>query len=90
MNPRCILLGYATPQSAIGELISGGQDGMDSMEVIGVIADFHNEGLQKAIQPLVIFPNIRTKGNYSVKIEGRNVASTVSVDQKSLGPAFCI
>ena len=55
---------------------------MDSMEVIGVIADFHNEGLQKAIQPLVIFPNRRTKGNYSVKIEGRNVASTVSSIKK--------
>ena len=75
-------LGYPTPQSAIGELISGGQDGMDSLEVTGVIADFHNEGLQKAIQPLVIFPNRRTKGNYTVKIEGRNVASTVSSIKK--------
>ena len=75
-------LGYATPQSAIGDLISGGQDGMDSLEVIGVIADFHNEGLQKAIQPLVIFPSRRISGNYSVKIEGRNVGSTVSSIKK--------
>ncbi len=55
---------------------------MDSMEVKGVIADFHNEGLQKAIQPLVIFQNRRARGNYSVKIEGRNVASTVSSIKK--------
>ena len=75
-------MGYATPQAAIGDLISGGQDGMDSLEVMGVIADFHNEGLQKAIQPLVIFPNSRTKGNYSVKIEGRNLAATVSAIKK--------
>jgi len=75
-------LGYPTPQSAIGELISGGQDGMDSMQVAGVTADFHNEGLQKAIQPLVIFSNLRSKGNYSVKIEGRNVASAVSSIKK--------
>ncbi len=71
-------LGYPNPQSAIGELISGGQDGIDSMEVMGVMADFHNEGLQKAIQPLVIFPNLRIKGNYSVKIEGGNIAAAMS------------
>ncbi len=75
-------LGYPTLQSAIGELISGGQDGMDSMEVTGVIADFHNEGLQKAVQPLVLFPNRRSKGNYSVKIEGRSVATAVSSIKK--------
>ena len=75
-------LGYPTPQSAIGELISGGQDGMDSMQVTGVTADFHNEGLQKAIQPLVIFSNLRSKGNYSVKIEGRNVTSAISSIKK--------
>ena len=52
------------------------------MEVTGVISDFHNEGLQKAIQPLVIFPNRRTRENYSVKIEGSNVASTVASIKK--------
>jgi len=75
-------LGFPTPQSAIGELISGGQNQMDSLEVTGVIADFHNEGLQRAIQPLVIFPNRRTSSHYSVKIEGRQVASTVSSIKK--------
>jgi len=76
-------LGIASPQSAIGELISGGQSGMDSLEVTGVISDFHNEGLQKAIQPLVIFPNRGTRANYSVKIEGQHVASTVASIKKT-------
>ena len=76
-------LGIASPQSAIGELISGGQSGMDSLEVIAVISDFHNEGLQKAIQPLVIFPNRGTRANYSVKIEGKHVASTVASIKKT-------
>jgi putative ABC transport system permease protein len=70
-------LGIASPQSAIGELISGGQGSMDSMEVTGVISDYHNEGLQKSIQPLVLFPNRNTKANYSVKIEGLQAASVV-------------
>jgi putative ABC transport system permease protein len=55
---------------------------MDSLEVIGVIADYHNEGLQKAIQPLVLFPNRNTKANYSVKITGQNVAYTVASVKK--------
>jgi putative ABC transport system permease protein len=76
-------LGIASPQSAIGELLSGGQSGMDSMEVTGVIADFHNEGLQKSIQPLVLFPNRGTRANYSVKIEGKNAASTIASIKKA-------
>lgn len=76
-------LGISSPQSAIGELISGGQSGMDSLEVTAVISDFHNEGLQKAIQPLVIFPNRGTRANYSVKIEGKHIASTVASIKKT-------
>jgi putative ABC transport system permease protein len=75
-------LGYTSPQAAIGELISGGQGSMDSMEVTGVISDFHNEGLQKSIQPLVLFPNRNTKANYSVKLEGRQAASVVPLIKK--------
>jgi putative ABC transport system permease protein len=75
-------LGISSPQSAIGELLSGGQQKMDSLEVVGVISDFHNEGLQKSIQPLVIFPNRRTRADYSVKIEGKNIASTITSIKK--------
>ncbi|MEO8764432.1 MAG: ABC transporter permease [Ginsengibacter sp.] len=85
-NPKKIILnetavralGIPSPQSAIGELISGAQNNMDSLEVTGVISDFHNEGLQKSIQPLVFLLNRNTRGNYSVKIEGKNAASTIA------------
>jgi len=46
------------------------------------VADFHNEGLQKAIQPLVIFLNRRTNNNYSVKIDGRNATTIVGSIKK--------
>ncbi len=75
-------LGYPSPQAAVGELLSGEQDYMDSMEVTGVISDYHNEGLQKSIQPLVLFPNRNNKANYSVKIEGQQVASAVGSIKK--------
>jgi putative ABC transport system permease protein len=76
------VLGIASPQAAIGELLSGGQRNMDSLEVVGVVADYHNEGLQKAIQPLVLFPNRNNRSYYSVKIQG-NPAATVAGIKKT-------
>jgi putative ABC transport system permease protein len=55
---------------------------MDSLAVKGVIADYHNEGLQKAIQPLVFFANRRTRDYYSVKIQGKNTVATVGAIKK--------
>jgi putative ABC transport system permease protein len=74
--------GISSPQAAIGELLSGGQNNMDSLRVIGVIADYHNEGLQKAIQPLVLLPNRNTRAYYSVKVLGENPAATVVAIKK--------
>jgi putative ABC transport system permease protein len=86
-NPKAIILnesavrvlGIASPQAAIGELLSGGQGNMDSLEVVGVVADYHNEGLQKAIQPLVLLPNRNTRHYYSVKIQGDPAATVAGI-----------
>ncbi|HCL84639.1 MAG TPA: ABC transporter permease, partial [Chitinophagaceae bacterium] len=75
-------LGISSPQAAVGEIISGGQGNMDSLEVTGVISDYHNEGLQKSIQPLVLFPNRNTRSDYSVKMEGRQVSAAVAAVKK--------
>src|SRR5208282_2946494 len=47
-------LGYAKPEDAIGEVLHGNQNQIDTVHVIGVAKDFHQEGLQKAIAPLAI------------------------------------
>ena len=73
------ILGIASPQAAIGELLSGGQRNMDSLEVVGVVADYHNEGLQKAIQPLVLFPNRNNRSYYSVKVQGDPAATVAGI-----------
>jgi putative ABC transport system permease protein len=73
------VLGIASPQAAIGELLSGGQKDMDSLEVVGVVADYHNEGLQKAIQPLVLLPNRNIRHYYSVKIQGDPAATVAGI-----------
>ena len=74
--------GITSNKAAIGELISGGQNEMDSMEVIGIIADYHNEGLQKSIQPLALLSNRRSSGYFSVKIQGNAAAPIVKSVKK--------
>jgi putative ABC transport system permease protein len=46
--------------------------------VVGVVADYHNEGLQKAIQPLVLIPNRRERSNYSIKVQAVSAGATVA------------
>jgi putative ABC transport system permease protein len=75
-------LGIASPEAAIGELIGGGQTGMDSMSVIGVIADYHNEGLQKTIQPLVLLPHRDRRAFYSIKLQSSDPAVDIAAIKK--------
>jgi putative ABC transport system permease protein len=71
-----------TPQQAIGELMSGEQSNMDSMKVVGVIANYHNEGLQKEIQPLLFFVNRNTRHFYSIKLQPSDPAATIVAIKK--------
>jgi putative ABC transport system permease protein len=43
------LLGFETPESAINQKLIQG----DTINIVGVVADFHHEGLQKKVQPLI-------------------------------------
>jgi putative ABC transport system permease protein len=74
--------GFSSPKAALGEMISAGQYGMDSQVVSGVIADFHNEGLQKTVQPLVLLPDRGSHNFYSVKIEQRSAIPLVGSVKK--------
>lgn len=72
-------LGFSSPQAAVGQLVGPpGWDELDSSRVVGVLADYHNEGLQKAIQPLVFLPNRDGRADYSVKVHSADVAKTVA------------
>ncbi|GGA93832.1 ABC transporter permease [Puia dinghuensis] len=75
-------LGFASPRAALGQLVTTGAKAFDSSLVVGVIADFHNEGLQKAIQPLVLLPNRDGRAHYSLKIEPTDAAATIAAVRK--------
>jgi putative ABC transport system permease protein len=71
-------LGFPSPAAAVGQLVGAGWGDFDSLKVVGVVADYHNEGLQKAIQPLIFMPNRDGRANYSIKVQGADAGKTVA------------
>ena len=73
------LLGFKDPEEAVkGRVIRG----RDTMQVLAVTANYHHQGLQKAIDPMIFIlrPNIRQF--YSVKIETADVQKTIAATEK--------
>jgi putative ABC transport system permease protein len=73
------LLGYKTPADAIGKLISRGR--RDSLAIVGVIANYHHQGLQKAIDPMAILPIPNIRSYYSVKLRSGDARQTIAAMQ---------
>jgi len=48
-------LGFPSPEGAVGQMVSASTWHLDSFLVVGVVADYHQEGLQKVIHPLVLW-----------------------------------
>jgi len=69
-------LAFATPSEALNKTLL--MD-VDTLHVIGVMANYHQEGLQKPIVPICLrlSPNIRSY--YSIKISSTDVAATIDL-----------
>jgi putative ABC transport system permease protein len=52
--------------------------------VIGVVKDFHFQGFNRSIQPLIIFSGNKTSRFLSVRLSDENLASTVSQIESTL------
>jgi putative ABC transport system permease protein len=74
------LLGFKRPEDALGQILTSGQD---TSHIVGVIADYHHEGLQKAINPMLIrlIPNINDY--YSVKLVNADPQQTIAAVKKT-------
>lgn len=68
-------LGFASSAEAVNGYIMAGTD---SIKVIGVVSDFHQEGLQKVVMPMMISYREGSRNFYSAKIESRDYASTIA------------
>jgi putative ABC transport system permease protein len=69
------LLGYRNPEEALHQTIISMND--DTMQVVGVVADFHQEGLQKEITPLILMLSPRARNNFSIKMDPRQASTTI-------------
>jgi putative ABC transport system permease protein len=71
-------LGFSSPEDAVGKNIYRANRDSIPIEVIGVLADFHNEGLQKPIYPMIYNNGHPFEfGFYSVRVNTPNIAKAI-------------
>ena len=71
----CKLLGFKTPQEAVGKQIHvmGGQ-----WNVVGVIADFHQKSLRYPLEPLIVLPYFSSYNSLSIKVNTKDIEKTMA------------
>jgi putative ABC transport system permease protein len=68
-------LGIESAQKAISEkVVVGG----DTLNVIGVMADFHQESLKRAVNPMVARLSVHNGGYYSIKLKTDDVSKSLT------------
>jgi putative ABC transport system permease protein len=73
------LLGYKSPEEAIGKKIKMGNRTCD---VVGVVADFHQKSLRYPLEPTILGPFFGTDNPISVKVNPANLAATIAAIKK--------
>ena len=69
------LMGFKNAADALkGRLVRG----RDTLNIVGVIADYHQQGLQKAIMPLLILLRPYDRNHYSVKLGAGDPHQTIA------------
>jgi putative ABC transport system permease protein len=81
------LLGYKSPQDAIGKtIIRGG--GQRKWDIIGVINDYHQKSLRYPVEPTMLWPAYSTNSYISVKVDARDLSKTVASLKKEFDAFF--
>jgi putative ABC transport system permease protein len=79
------LLGYSSPQDAIGKTIYRGQKKWD---IVGVINDYHQKSLRFPVEPTMLFPAYSTNSSISVKIDVKDLPATIAAIKKEYDAFF--
>lgn len=79
------LLGYATPQDAIGKSILRGKRQWD---IIGVINDYHQKSLRYPVEPTILMPSYGTGSSISVRVDSKDVSKTVAALKSTFDEFF--
>ncbi|WP_336517893.1 ABC transporter permease [Pollutibacter soli] len=55
----------------------------DTVQVVGVLADYHHEGLQKAIDPMIFRLRPNSRNSYALKMETAGMGSSIAAIEKT-------
>ena len=79
------LLGFNDYNKAVNEkFFSAG----DTVSLLGIVSNYHHQGLQKAIDPMIFRLRPNSRGAYSLKIESKDMASTIASVQQAWNKFF--
>ena len=79
------LLGFTDFNKAVNEkFFSAG----DTVSLLGIVSNYHHQGLQKAIDPMIFRLRPNSRGAYSLKIESKDMASTIASVRKAWNKFF--
>jgi putative ABC transport system permease protein len=79
------LLGFEDFKKAINEkFFSAG----DTVTLVGIVSDYHHQGLQKAIDPMIFRLRPNARDAYSLKIKTSDVQGTITAVQKAWSKFF--
>ena len=68
------VLFFDSPEAAIGQrILSGG----DTLQVVGVVADYHQEGLEKAFNQIAFLLRPNANSYYSMKVNTANLGASI-------------
>jgi putative ABC transport system permease protein len=79
------LLGFSSPQDAIGKSILRGDR---KWEVVGVVDNYHQKSLKYPLEPMIFLPAYSTNSDITVKISPADVPSTIDVIKKKYDAFF--
>ncbi len=75
-------LGFDSNESAIGEVVTTrieNSTAPNSLSIIGVVKDFHSQGLRKSITPMLFTPDRAVSESfYAIKVKSSNMSDVVA------------
>ena len=80
LNERAVeLLGYKNADEAL----NGRLRRRDTLTIVGVVSNYHHQGLQKAIDPMIVLLRPNSRNFYSIKLGSTDIQKTIASVQKT-------
>jgi putative ABC transport system permease protein len=74
------LLGFSTPQEAIGKTILTRERKWD---IVGVIGDYHQKSLRYPVEPTMLFPAYSSGSDIAIRVSAANLTATIAAVKKT-------